>query len=117
VLEVCGERHASRASTYNPSQPGEHDRSCLNLSPILKVYRNTAQQDAKPVETFLACDSKAEMEKWKNALTRALRSFHKQRGAAPTLTKEEKELHTKSIQQLRVMLEYLGVDFDKKTEV
>ncbi|KAL1518830.1 hypothetical protein AB1Y20_003107 [Prymnesium parvum] len=84
--------------------------------PHVLLLTTPVNQDAKPVETFLACDSKAEMEKWKNALTRALRSFHKQRGAAPTLTKEEKELHTKSIQQLRVMLEYLGVDFDKKTE-
>ncbi|KAL3917287.1 MAG: hypothetical protein SGPRY_006465 [Prymnesium sp.] len=66
--------------------------------------------------TFFACSSRTDLERWRRGINRSLRSFHTHKGPAVSLTKEEKELHGKSVQQLKLMLEYLGVDVDPRCE-
>lgn len=85
-----------------------------NLIPHLGCVN---EQEPKAIDTYLACENKSEMEKWKSALLRAVKSFQKYLGPAIAITKEEKDLHGKSLEQLRLMLEYLGVEFDKRLEV
>jgi len=84
--------------------------------PHVIVITSKGEADPKPVRYYLACESIVDLEKWKTALSRALRSFHKHKGPAVKLTNEEKVLHGKSLVQLRLMLEYLGVEVDKKSE-
>jgi len=83
---------------------------------VIVVTSKGPEEGAVPVRYYLACENTVELEKWKTALSRALRSFHKHKGPAVKQSNEEKVLMQKSLVQLRLMLEYLGVEFDKKSE-
>lgn len=71
--------------------------------------------DPKPITTTLAAESSQELDRWTSAVERALHSFRPTAVPRTKLSEEETALHKKSVAQLRLMLEYMGVDYDKAT--
>jgi len=72
--------------------------------------------DPKPITTTLAADTAQELERWTSAVERALHSFRPKAAPKTKLSDEEAALHKKTVAQLRLMLEYMGVEYDKATE-
>lgn len=72
--------------------------------------------DAKPLTTVLAADSAIELDKWTNAVERAVHWFKPKGTKAANLSGEEKELMKKSVDQLKLTLDYMGVDYDKASQ-
>jgi len=69
-----------------------------------------------PVVTYVAAANFIELEKWKGAFNRAMRSFHRASGGVVmVLSKEEKKLATQPVEKLKSTLKYMGVSFDEKT--
>ena len=64
---------------------------------------------------YLAATTFIELERWKAAFNRALRSFHRPPGKVMVLSKEEKKLATQPLDKLQSTLRYMGVSFDEKT--
>ena len=64
---------------------------------------------------YVAATTFIELEKWKAAFNRALRSFHRPPGKVMVLSKEERKLATQPLEKLQSTLRYMGVSFDEKT--
>jgi len=67
----------------------------------------------RPVTTVLAATSQSELEAWTSALERALHSFKPKTAPRTNLTEEEAALNKRTLAQLRLMLEYMGVQVDR----
>lgn len=65
--------------------------------------------------TYLAASTFVELEKWKSAINRALRSFHRE-GKVKPVSDAEKKLAKLPLEKLRSTLAYMGVAFDEKTQ-
>ena len=71
------------------------------------------QGDYKPLTTVLAAESQAQLEQWTGAVERALHSFKPKGAKQANLSEEEKELMKKTVEQLKLTLDYMGVSYDK----
>ncbi len=73
-------------------------------------------EGGRTITTTLAAGSRDELEMWTSAIERALHSFKPKGASVQNLSAEEKALHKRTAQQLRLMLEYMGVDVEKGNE-
>ena len=71
--------------------------------------------DPKPLTTVLAAESAIELDKWTAAVERAVHSFKPKGTKQANLSEEEKELMKKTVEQLKLKLDYMGVEYDKTT--
>jgi len=78
--------------------------------------KDETQPGGKTITTTLAAENRDELEMWTSAVERALHSFKPKGAAVQSLSAEEKALHKRTAQQLRLMLEYMGVAVDKTIE-
>jgi len=72
--------------------------------------------DAKAITTVLACEAASDLEKWTSAVERALHSFKPKGAKQANLSEEERELMKKTVEQLKLTLDYMGVEYDKATQ-
>ena len=71
--------------------------------------------DPKPLTTVLAAESAIELDKWTAAVERAVHSFKPKGTKQANLSEEEKELMKKTVDQLKLTLDYMSVEYDKTT--
>merc|ERR1712216_853820 len=78
-------------------------------SPKCFVITSQDADQPKPVTTVLEAENVTELEKWMSALREAINSSAR-RGAPKSAKqkREEAELHKRSPQQLRMLLEYMN---------
>ena len=80
-----------------------------------------AEGETKDTTIVLAADTETELEKWTSAIGRALHSFKPKEAPKVQLSHEEALLQKKTLPQLKLTLEYMGVlthkDCDDKNEL
>jgi len=80
------------------------------------VFAISSRAGDGTITTTLAADNRNELEMWTSAIERALHSFQPKGTAMHNLSEEERALHKRTPQQLRLMLEYMGVAVNAKRD-
>ena len=83
--------------------------------PNVFAISSQGADDPKPLTTTLAADTQVELDKWTHAVERALHSFKPKGTKQVNLSAEEAELMKKTVEQLKLKLDYMGVEYDKTT--